>query len=907
MKMFTFSFLSPDRCLVNFAAYSPISDLLQWNLNPIGVKLLRSENRGTMPRSNSSKYANIAFPLSVDQVFTYGVPPQMDAVLQLGTRVLAPFRGTQQEGVVVERLDETDLAPGKIKNISNCLDETPTFSTDLLALTKWMAEYYVCSWGITLFCAVPAAVRTQKEQKVQLLPGAPAPRGKIQKELVAFLEAEGELSLNQLARRVGVSYQNLRPKITALQEKGIVNLDVTHKPKANTQLTTVATLALPPADIEAEIDRLKGEADGSEDSSGPRPTSRRYVAAAKHAEILRLLLDEGVPLAAADLTKRVNTSISLLRTLERRGFVHITRAQAVRNPLSSEPIAATQPLHLNSAQSMAFAEIQNIGVSHTTDASSFPATECPPTFLLHGVTGSGKTEVYMQAMTEILGNGKSVIVLVPEISLTPQAASRFVGRFGERVALLHSRLSDGERYDQWHRIQKGEADIVIGPRSAVFAPVKELGMLIIDEEHSDSYKSDTVPRYHARDVAQKRGELANCPVLLGSATPSLESFHRAKNGNYRLLSLPDRVLGRKMPDVHIVDMRTELKKGNRTIFSDILRSSIEACLERREQIILFLNRRGHSTHVFCRTCGYVERCENCSISLTFHFETKRLVCHHCGDKRPTHPTCPQCSSPAIRYFGLGTEAVEQEVRKAFPQARVKRFDADSTTRKNAHQQILETFEQQKIDVLIGTQMVSKGLDFPNVTLVGVIAADTSLNFPDFRASEQTFSLLTQVAGRSGRAELEGKVVIQTYMPEHYCIAAVQKHDYLGFYAQEVEARGALRYPPFSHVGTLLLRGKDEKQVEEAAHAVRDQLQIWLTDPAPAAQVPDVGETDVEILGPAPAPLSKIEGKFRWHFLLRSNSVARISQLLKHLADEPPVAIKSNAIEFVIDIDPTNIL
>ena len=870
-----------------------------------------------MSRFNTLKYANIAFPLSVDQVFTYGVPPQMDTALQLGTRVLAPFRGVAQEGVVVERLDETDLAPNIIKNISNCLEKTPTFSTDLLALTKWMAEYYVCSWGIALFCAVPSAVRTQKEQKVQLVSGAPAPRGKVQKELVALLEAEGELSLNQLARRVGISYQNLRPKITALQEKGIVSLDVTHKPKANTQLTSVATLTLPSTDIKAEIDLLRCEADGSKDSSGPRLGRRRNVAAAKHAEILQLLLNEGVPLATADLTKRVNASISLLRTLERRGFLHITRAEAIRNPLSSEPIAATQPFHLNPAQSVAFAEIQNRLASQTVggvcnpDVPRSSTTERAPTFLLHGVTGSGKTEVYMQAMTEVLGKGKSVIVLVPEISLTPQAASRFVGRFGERVALLHSRLSDGERYDQWHRIRKGEADIVIGPRSAVFAPVKALGMLIIDEEHSDSYKSDTIPRYHARDVAQKRGELANCPVLLGSATPSLESFHRAKNGRYRLLSLPDRVLDRKMPDVHIVDMRTELKKGNRTIFSDVLRSSIEERLERQEQIILFLNRRGHSTHVFCRTCGYVERCENCSISLTFHFETKRLVCHHCGDKRPTHPTCPQCSSPAIRYFGLGTEAVEQEVRKAFPQARVKRFDADSTTRKNAHQQILGTFEQQEIDILIGTQMVSKGLDFPNVTLVGVIAADTSLNLPDFRASEQTFSLLTQVAGRSGRAELEGKVVIQTYMPEHYCISAAQKHDYLSFYAQEVEARGELRYPPFSHIGTLLLRGKDEKQVEEAAHAVRDQLQIWQTGQASAAQIDqkkdDLRETAVEILGPAPAPLSKIEGKFRWHFLLRSNSVERISQLLKRLTDEPPAGIKSNAIECVIDIDPTSIL
>ena len=854
------------------------------------------------------RYANVAFPLSVDQVFTYGVPPQLNTVLQPGVRVLAPFRRTKQEGVVVERLDETDLAPDLIKNVSECLDETPMFSPDMLTLTKWMADYYVCSWGVSLYCAVPAAVRTQKKEQVRLVPEFSGALGKVQKKLVALLEAEGELSLNQLARRSGLSSQDVRSRIRRLREKGVVETNVTHKPKATTQETTVAQLALPTADIEAEIQRLKnGNPDIHENASPQRLVNRRHAADVKRAEILQFLLDEGAPLATTDLMKRVNASISLLRTLERHEFIHITRAQTVRNPLSSEAVAPTQPLCLNPAQSTAFAEIQKALASHVTEPISDNGTKHPPTFLLHGVTGSGKTEVYMQAMADVLENGKSVIVLVPEISLTPQTASRFVGRFGDRVALLHSRLSDGERYDQWHRIQKGEADIVIGPRSAIFAPVPKLGMLIIDEEHSDSYKSDTAPRYHAREVAQKRSELANCLVLLGSATPSLESFHQTRNGSYRLLSLPDRVFDRKMPDVHIVDMRNELKRGNRTIFSDLLRSFIEERLVRREQIILFLNRRGHSTYVFCRTCGYVERCDNCSISLTYHRETQQLVCHHCGSKRPTQQTCPQCSSEAIRFFGAGTEAVEQEVRKSYPKARVKRFDADSTARKNAHQQILAEFEQQKIDILIGTQMVSKGLDFPNVTLVGVIAADTALNLPDFRASEQTFSQLTQVAGRSGRAELEGKVVIQTYMPEHYSIEAAQKHDYLDFYAQEVVARDALRYPPFAHVATLLLRGKDEQAVIEAAHIARDQLEIWQTDQEHVSQVPQVEETSVEILGPAPAPLSKIEGKFRWHLLLRGTDPEKIGQLFKRFTDEPPAIIKSKAIEFVIDIDPTNTL
>ena len=839
-------------------------------------------------------YVNVAFPLSVNQVFTYGVPSQLDPVLQPGVRVVAPFRRTYEEGVVVERTKETDLAPDAIKNISDCLDETPTFSPEILTLTRWMADYYVSSWGMALFCAVPAAVRSQKQQRVRLISEAPTLRGKIQKAVVSVLEAEGELSPNQLARRTGLSDRELRPRIAALREKGVVNVRTIHKPKAARQLTQVASLALPVADIKAEIAELEHQAK-SDGSTSPSFAGRPRIAAAKHAAILQLLLREGVPLATAELMRRANAGTSILHTLEKRGFIRMKRDQIVRNPLNAEVITPTKPLLLSAEQLRAFLEIR-----HAVSTQSQSGAGQPPTFLLHGVTGSGKTEVYMQVMADILKTGKSVIVLVPEISLTPQTASRFVGRFGEQVAVLHSRLSNGERHDQWHRIQKGEANIVIGPRSAVFAPVKDLGLLIIDEEHSDSYKSDTAPRYHARAVAQKRSELANCPVLLGSATPSLESFHLAKSGRYRLLNLPNRVLDRKMPDVHIVDMRRELKRGNRTIFSDLLRSSMEQCLARHEQIILFLNRRGHSTYVFCRNCGYVEQCDNCSVSMTFHFENKQLVCHHCGDKRPNQTMCPQCGSPAIRYFGLGTESVEQEVRKIFPKANIERFDADSTARKNAHQKILGAFEGQQIDILIGTQMVSKGLDFPNVTLVGVIAADSALNLPDFRAGEQTFSLLTQVAGRSGRAELEGKVVIQTYMPEHYCIAAAQKHDYIGFYAQELEGRNVFGYPPFSHVATLLLRGKNEKELIEAVYTVQEHLEIWQADQGDTAH-------PVEILGPAPAPLSKIEGKFRWHFLLRSDSVEMISRLLRFLTHKPPVTIQSSAIELVIDIDPTSTL
>ncbi len=850
-------------------------------------------------------YVNVAFPLPVNQVFTYGVPSRLDMVLRPGVRVLAPFRRTLAEGVVVERVQETDLAPDRIKDISDCLDEKPTFSAGMLRLTRWMADYYVSSWGVALFCAVPAAVRMQKRQRIRLLPDAPLPSGSEEKRVVAILEAEGSLSPHQLVRRTGLSLQQLRRRLTVLREKGVVGVEIVHKAKASTQMSSVVCLALPEAAIESEIAQLRCVMDADGSSSVSVSGSRRRIGDGKRAELLQHLLDEGVPLTTKELTRRVNTSVATLRTLERRGLVRIKQARVVRNPLSADPVARTQPLRLNVAQSLALGEIRRVLAVHADDTVGGS-----PTFLLHGVTGSGKTEVYMQAMAEVLESGKSVIVLVPEISLTPQTASRFVGRFGDQVAVLHSGLSDGERHDQWHRIRRGEATIVIGPRSAVFAPVRDLGLLIIDEEHSDAYKSDVAPRYHAREVAQKRSELANCPLLLGSATPSLESFHLAEKGRYRLLNLRERVLNRKMPDVSIVDMRSELKKGNRTIFSDLLRRSIEERLVRREQIILFLNRRGHSTYVFCRNCGYVEGCDSCSISMTYHFSTGQLVCHHCGAKRRTRSACPQCSSPAIRYFGIGTEAVEREVMKAFPGANVRRFDADTTARKGAHQQILEAFAGQEIDILIGTQMVSKGLDFPNVTLVGVIAADTALNLPDFRASEQTFSLLTQVAGRSGRADLEGKVVIQTYLPDHYSIAAAQHHDYVGFYRRELEARSAFRYPPFSHVAMLVLRGKDEGAVIKAAHVVREYLEGLRVGSGGVSRVlgtGEVGELDVEILGPAPAPLSKIEGKFRWHLLLRSGSVEKIVRPLRSLMREPPDAVKLSGVEFVVDIDPTNTL
>ena len=740
------------------------------------------------------KYACVVFPLPQDLAFSYAIPVRLQSHAQRGSRVLAPLGEGTREGVIVDLMDEPDLPDDsiKIKNLTDCLDDTPTFSDELLTLTKWMSEYYLSSWGEALRCAAPAAVRTRQNRVVHLLATDEQiadMRQSRQTEILSALKEDDALSIHQIARRIGVGISKLRSALSALQEKGLVELRSNIQSKARPQTISVVSLAKPVSEIEEQIPQLEANR------------------APKQAEMLRILLDcNDETLTTTELTKRADTSLAGLQSLEQKGLIRLESVQIVRNPLSLDPVPSTQPLPLNTDQAIALQAIQGAIDSDRREL-----------FLLHGVTGSGKTEVYMQAMASVLDRGKRVIVLVPEISLTPQTVSRFVGRFGGRVAVLHSNLSDGERYDQWQQIKGGAADIVVGPRSAIFAPFPNLGLIVIDEEHETSYKQDAAqPFYHARDVAVKRSALVGCPLILGSATPSLESFYRAQQGEYTLLELPSRVSNIQMPPVEIVDMREELKRGNRTIFSTVLRGTIEERLAKGQQIILFLNRRGFSTHVFCRACGYVERCDNCSISLTFHLHTKRMGCRHCGYERPTPKVCPECGSVYIRYFGLGTEQVEQEVLKAFPKARVERMDADSTTRKDAHQKILDLF-----DILVGTQMIAKGLDFPNVTLVGVISADTALNLPDFRAGERAFNLLTQVAGRSGRSEAGGNVVVQTYMPEHYSIQAAQGHDYLRFYREEIGYREALLYPPLSHAATILLRGEVEEEVIQVSNHLLD--------------------------------------------------------------------------------------
>jgi len=568
---------------------------------------------------------------------------------------------------------------------------------------------------------------------------------------------------------------------------------------------------------------------------------------------------------ASELCKQTDTSYQTLKTLADKGIICL-KPQQVERTLTFDSNHAPQP-QLTIDQSNALNVI----------ITQFHGERKP--VLIHGVTGSGKTEVYLRAIAHCLQQGKQAIMMVPEIALTEQTISRFAQRFPNQIAVLHSGLSEGERYDQWQKIHRGEVPIVIGARSAVFAPLPQIGLIIIDEEHETTYKqTDGLLKYHARSVAIKRASLHNALVVLGSATPDLESYHHALRGDYVLVEMPQRINQRPLPQISLVDMRAEFAAGNRSMFSHTLSEKLTTTLAQKEQAIILLNRRGYAAFVLCRACGHVMGCPNCHVSLTYHEVDHSLKCHYCGYSVKLPPTCPKCGSHYLRQFGTGTQQVEEYVQKHFPQAVTVRLDADTTRRKGAHQRLLTLFREGKANVLIGTQMIAKGLDFPNVTLVGVISADFSLNFPDFRAAERTFQLLTQVSGRAGRGTKPGHVIIQCYDTDHYAIRAAAKHDYLAFYRQEISFRRQLQYPPHGHLVRVLIQGH-EQVVEQEAAIVTELIRKRLPS--------------VEIFGPAPAPIAKIKGRYRWHIIVKSEYP--ISHLL---ADLP-----RNDQQVIISVDP----
>ncbi|MBQ6009018.1 MAG: primosomal protein N' [Kiritimatiellae bacterium] len=585
------------------------------------------------------------------------------------------------------------------------------------------------------------------------------------------------------------------------------------------------------------------------------------------------------------LVKEFQTSPSTLRALERKGCVSIAARQSRRDPLAGRSVVPTRPLQLNDMQAQALETI---------------FSDSPRPVLLHGVTGSGKTEIYLQAIAKLLEQGKGAIVLVPEISLTPQTVRRFAGRFGDRVAVLHSALSDGERYDEWHRIRTGEARVVVGPRSAVFAPVANLGLIVVDEEHDPSYKQDETPRYHARDVAVMRARFEGARIVLGSATPSLESWLNAQQNKYELASVPARVAGRSLPDVHLVNMQQELERmGHVPIYSSLLLEAVRSRLDRGEQTILFLNRRGYARVLDCPDCGWVAECPECAVPYTYHRADQCLRCHVCGGWARLPADCPICHARELSYGGVGTQRAEAALKACFPRAKILRMDADSTSRKFSHDDILSAFRAGKADVLLGTQMIAKGLDFPNVTLVGVLNADTSLNRPDPRASERTYQLLAQVSGRAGRAEKPGEVYIQTFQPDAAAIAAAAKGDYATFAAGELEDRRTAYFPPYCRLSTLVFRSKVEPLARDWADLYARSLESWAKKANAAS-----GNEGFRVSEAAEAPLSKADGWFRYHVVLRTPTAKAAVDAVKWLRSVRP---PPEALRIAFDVDALNLM
>ena len=648
------------------------------------------------------------------------------------------------------------------------------------------------------------------------------------------------------------------------------------------------------------------------------PVPAQMPKLSKRQEEVWKIIEEWRELPLQELLQLTDTTAETVRRLEDKGLLLISAQISERDPYGQEHILPTRPLALNPEQLCALEKIttamdqpkagrtaQSVESSKSHRPTELALGNSPlrashSTFLLHGVTGSGKTEIYLQALAHGLRKGQGGIVLVPEISLTPQTVERFKARFSSGplqtlVAVLHSHLSAGERHDEWHKIRQGRARIVIGARSAIFAPVDPLGLIIVDEEHEHSYKQEEAPRYHARDVAVVRGQMEGAVVVLGSATPSMESFYNVQKGKYALLEMLSRVDDKKMPIVRVVDMRKENRKQKGLqIFSQELKEAIARRLERSEQVILFLNRRGYSTSLQCSQCGYVAECPNCSVSLTFHRRAEKLLCHVCGHEQPVPGVCPEpkCGNPAIRYSGLGTEKVEDTLTRLFPHARIKRMDSDALKKKDDYRRILGDFRLGKIDILVGTQMIAKGLHFPNVTLVGIIHADLSLHMPDFRAGERTFQLLTQVAGRAGRGDVEGEVIVQAFTPFHPAIQYARRHDFAGFYEQEVGFREQLKYPPISRVALLTLRGRNEEKVKFSAEHLRRELDKDFA-----------GLKDLIVAGPAPAPLARAESLYRYQIMLRTRQMTKLSQ---HLSRLTQALVLPEDLILSVDIDPVNL-
>lgn len=780
----------------------------------------------------------------VDRVFDYRVPKQWEEAVCVGLRVMVPFgqRNTKREGYVIALTETTEVPAGKIKEIVEILDEgRPILTPPILELAKWMKKEYFCTLNQCLQAVMPAGIRTKSVWYVELTEQTAELSEKEQQVADVLTEQGGAAPLRELEQVFGNRTEYI---LRCLQEKKVVRLrqktarSTYKKEKRYVSLTENEEL-LAEAKEKAEKDkRLAGQ--------------------------LRVLsaICSGESLSVEELKEKAAVTDSPIHTLLQKGVLVEQRRQEKRDVFQLEDYTPTQPFYPTPEQAQALALLREE-----------EQKERKRPILLHGVTGSGKTEIYMQLIEHVIMEGKQAIVLVPEISLTPQIMERFISRFGKRVSVTHSRLSLGERLDQWRKARDGEISIIIGPRSALFMPFSNLGVIVMDECHESSYISDVTPKYHTREVARKLSELTGALLVMGSATPDIDSYHRAVTGEFLLLQLKERTKGSRLPEVFVTDMRKELEDGNRSAFGLPLQQAIRENLEKGQQTMLFLNRRGYSTFVSCRKCGEVLTCPSCNVSYTYHASDKALVCHYCGKEVPVPKTCPSCGSHYIRYFGTGTQKIEEETRRLFPESSVLRMDADTTTGKNGHARILELFGKGKADILIGTQMIAKGHDFPNVTLVGILAADLSLNLGTYQAAENCFQLITQAAGRAGRGELPGQVFIQTYQPENHAIRMAAAQDYEGFYEEEILLRQAMEYPPFSHIFSVLITGEMEQEVILAAQ----RLGAFMNHYAERA--------GCTVVGPAPATLPKFRGEFRWQIFAKGTDAERLKAFALYTVEQ----------------------
>lgn len=785
--------------------------------------------------------------MQTNKPYDYKVPEQYKSIIQVGMRVVVPFgQGSRQvQGFVINLKNQSDY-PEKLKEIAGLMDLAPVLSEEHIELAQEMSRRTFSFLITCLQAMLPSALRAEYEKVIQII-------DEVSPETYSglFLERD-EISFEEAEER------GILKELKELKEQAKVRIKYLVKDKSTTKTLQFVKPLLTFEDYENIYDEI------------PKNATKQALL----IDVLQGLEGEEKPSKA--FVEDYEIPYNTLKTGQERGWLEQVTREVYRDPYEHSELVQSYPLTLTEEQKVAYEAITEAVEQHKNEI-----------FLLKGITGSGKTEVYMQSIQNALKQGQTALMLVPEIALTPQMVHRFKGRFGDLVAVMHSGLSEGERYDEWRRIEEGSARIIVGVRSSVFAPATNIGLIIIDEEHETTYKQNDNPRYHARNVAKWRAQYHSCPVVLGSATPSLETMARSVKGVYKLLELKERPTPKPLPKVEVLDLKDEAGQGNLGNFSEPLVKAMEDRLEAQEQIVLLLNRRGYSSFMMCRDCGYVLQCQNCDISLTLHMDTKTMKCHYCGYEEPIPQLCDNCGSHHMRYYGTGTQKVEKELAEILPEARVIRMDNDTTRRKGAYEKLLQSFGNHEADILLGTQMIAKGLDFANVTLVGVLNGDTSLYLPDFRASEKTFQLLTQVSGRAGRGEQEGEVIVQTYNPDHYAIQLAQEHNYDRFFNIEMKLRHQGNYAPYYYTYRISVSHPEELKAAKKINEIYKYIQPVLTE-------------DTIVLGPTPKAIARMQNRYHYQILIKYKKENKLqARLHQYMFDHQ----KDFAKHYQIAIDP----